>query len=384
MKFSLVIPTSNRPKLVRAVIRFLEKQKYKDFELIISDNYSNPKFSGKEICENASIENLFYFRPQSHLSMVDNWNFSLSKATGDYICFFTDKMMLLPDTLQNLADLLNHQHHDIVSWIYDRYNPDSCVDFFGSGLYISAKNFFFEGEEHLPGPYDPREALQIRASCHKQRNHYNSSEYTKGKICFGAYSRELVDKTLRAFGQLFHNISPDYSSMVLASVIAESAYELEDAGVVHINSKISNGGKNTTYDDSCLKYIKSIEKDCPILPSLPVPSLYSSLHNCVLHDYSTLKEKFSLQYEVDLVKWLVQMNEDINLENRVWSSEEIELSQKNILENYISTQLSAEEKERFYKLASSDSREKLKFAKKKHHPIHCSSIFSILNGASFK
>ena len=120
--------------------------------------------------------------------------------------------------------------------------------------------------------------------------------------------------------------------MVLASVIAESAYELEDAGVVHINSKISNGGKNTTYDDSCLKYIKSIEKDCPILPSLPVPSLYSSLHNCVLHDYTTLKEKFSLQYEVDLVKWLVQMNEDINLENRVWSSEEIELSQKNILE----------------------------------------------------
>ena len=78
-------------------------------------------------------------------------DFSLSKATGDYICFFTDKMMLLPDTLQNLADLLNHQHHDIVRRIYDRYNPDSCVDFFGSGLYISAKNFFFEGEEHLPG-----------------------------------------------------------------------------------------------------------------------------------------------------------------------------------------------------------------------------------------
>ena len=119
----------------------------------------------------------------------------------------------------------------------------TAVLIFLARVYTSQlKNFFFEGGRILPGPYDPREALQIRASCHKQRNHYNSSEYTKGKICFGAYSRELVDKTLRTFGQLFHNISPDYSSMVLASVIAESAYELEDAGVVHINSKISNGG----------------------------------------------------------------------------------------------------------------------------------------------
>ena len=122
--------------------------------------------------------------------------------------------------------------------------------------------------------------------------------------------------------------------MVLASVIAD-AYELEDAGVVHINSNISNGGKNTTYDDSCLKFIK-VSKSCPIY-IITDTGFTPSLHNCVLHDYD-FEEKFSLQYEVDIVKWLVQMNEDINLENRVWSSEEIELSQKNILENYISTQ----------------------------------------------
>lgn len=364
-------------------MHFVEKQNYTDFELIISDNYSDSEYSCEKFCDESAVENLLYFWPKTHLTMVDNWNFALSKSSGDYICFFTDKMMLLPDTLQNLSDILSREEYDVINWIYDRYNPDSPDNIWGDGWHISGKNYFYENEEHSPGPYDPREALQIRAACHKPRSQLNSSEYSRGKICFGAYSRKLVDKAIRKFGQLFHNISPDYSSMILASVIAESAYELEDAGVVHINSNISNGGKNTTYDDSCLKFIKSIEKDCPILPSLPIPRLYSSLHNCVLHDYTTLKEKFSLQYEVDLVKWLVQMNEDINLENRVWSSEEIELSQKNILENYISTQLSAEEKERFYKLASSDCREKLKFAKKKHHPIHCSSIFSILNGDSF-
>ena len=73
------------------------------------------------------------------------------------------------------------------------------------------------------------------------------------------------------------------------------------------------------------------------------------------------------------------MNEDINLENRVWSSEEIELSQKNILENYISTQLSAEEKERFYKLASSDSGKNLNLPKRNTIPsIAVQSFLSLM------
>jgi hypothetical protein len=315
--------------------------------------------------------------------MVSNWNFSLSKASGDYICFFTDKMMLLPDTLQNLADILSHEQHDIVSWIYDRYNPDSYDDFLGPGLHISAKNFFYEGEEYLPGPYDPKEILQKKADCHKPRSHLNSSEFTRSKICFGAYSRKLVDKAIRIFGQLFHNISPDYSSMILASVIAENAYELEDAGIVHINSNISNGGKNTTHDDNCLKYIKSIEKDCPILPSLPVPKLYSSLHNCVLHDYTTLKEKCSLEYEIDITEWLVQINQDLHLKSRIWSSDEVEKEQKEILNQFISSNLNSEEKARYERLTSTKALDRPKYRKKKHEPVHCDTIYSILNKNSF-
>jgi len=361
----------------------LEKQKYKDFELILSDNYSNPKHSCKKICEHASIENLFYFRPKSHLSVIDNWNFSLSKASGDYICFFTDKMMLLPDTLLNLADILSREEHDIVSWIYDRYNPDS-YDVFGPGLHISAKNFFFEGEEHLPGPYDPREALRIKASCHKPRNQFNSSESARGKICFGAYSRRLVDKAIRLFGQLFHYCSPDYTSMILASSSAESAYELAESGVVHISSKISNGATNATNDKVCLNAFKCLENGPSMLTELPVPNLYSSQHNCVLQDYKTLKEKFSLEYEVDIVKWLVHVNEDLHLKERVWSSNQVEKEQKEIFRQFISSNLNSEEKARYGRLSSTKAINRPKFRKKKHEPIHCDTIYSILNGSSFK
>ena len=315
--------------------------------------------------------------------MIDNWNFSLSKASGDYLCFFTDKMMLLPDTLQNLVDVLSCEQHDIVSWIYDRYNPQSD-DVFGPGLHISAKNFFLEGEKQSPGPYDPREALQIKASCHKPRNQFNSSEYARGKICFGAYSRRLVDKAIRLFGQLFHHYSsPDYTSMILASSSADSAYELAEAGVAHISSKISNGGKNTTNDQACLNAFKSLENGLSMLTELPVPKLYSSMHNCVLHDYTTLKEKFSLEYEVDMVKWLVHISEDLYLKDRVWSSHEVEKKQKEILRKFISSNLNSEEKARYERLCAINAINRPKFRKKKHEPVHCDTIYSILNRSSF-
>ena len=92
--------------------------------------------------------------------MVENWNYALEHTTGDYVSFFTDKMLLLPNTLQIISDVINNQNYDILNWIYDRYNPDSFDDYFDSGLYISGQNFFYEGEEYLPGPYDPKEALQ--------------------------------------------------------------------------------------------------------------------------------------------------------------------------------------------------------------------------------
>ena len=315
--------------------------------------------------------------------MVSNWNFSLSKASGDYICFFTDKMMLLPDTLQNLADILSREQHDIVSWIYDRYNPDSYDDFFGNGLHISAKNFFYEDEEHLPGPYDPREALQKKASCHKPRNQLNSSEYARGKICFGAYSRKLVNRAVGEFGELFHHSSPDYTSMILASSLAGSAYELKNSGIVHVSTNISNGAKNATHDDECLKAIKSLENGLSFFPMLPVPNLYSSQHNWVLHDYTTLKEKFSLQYEVDIVNWLIHISEDLHLDDRVWSSHEVEKKQKEILRNFISSNLNSEEKDRYERLTLKKARDRPKYRKKKHEPVHCDTIYSILNKNSF-
>lgn len=364
-------------------MKFLEFQKYQDYEVIISDNYTNQSLSCKSYCDQSNIRNLKYIKPDRDLSVVENWNYASEHTTGDYVAFFTDKMLLLPNTLKIISDVINKQNYDILNWIYDRYNPDSFDDYFDSGLYISGQNFFYEGEEYLPGPYDPKEALQKKASCHKPRTKLNSSEYARGKICFGLYSRELINRIKSITGSLFHYYTPDYNSMILGLTYANNAYEISHSGIVQINTDISSGGTCAVDDSKTLKSILSMQDGKKMISNLPINELYSSINNCVLYEYTNLKKKFSLEYEVDIAKWLIHIREDLYHKDRVWSSHETEKKQKEILNQFISYNLNSEEKDRYERLCAINAINRLRFRKKKHEPVHCDTVYSILNNDSF-
>jgi glycosyltransferase involved in cell wall biosynthesis len=106
LRFSLIYPTRHRQKFIGVALNFLLKQKYDDFEVIVSDNYSDPSLSCEDVCKKSPLKNIKYIRPPEPIGMVDNWNYALGHATGDYIFFFTDKMFLLPETLSNAGAAL--------------------------------------------------------------------------------------------------------------------------------------------------------------------------------------------------------------------------------------------------------------------------------------
>ena len=103
MKFS-IYPTFNRPNHIKTALKFLEIQKYEDFEVVVCDNYNDKKFSSEIVV--LKIKNLIYVKPPKFLGMVDNFNYALKFATGDYVCYLTDKMFLLPYSLQKFLTLL--------------------------------------------------------------------------------------------------------------------------------------------------------------------------------------------------------------------------------------------------------------------------------------
>lgn len=331
IKFSLIYPTQNRPQFIEMALKFLENQKYENFEVIICDNYTDKSYSCEDIVKRSKIKNVTYIRPPTCIGMVENWNYALNFAHGDYIGYFTDKMFLLPDTLRIVDQVFCDFLPDIVNWVDDKYSPLEFPNYFDKGRYIKTQSGV--KNDYLYAKFQTNHELRLKTEADKSRNEQNSSEYCRGKICFGVYKKSLVDKIIKKTGKLFHNISPDYTSMILGLSLAESAVEINKAGIVHILTDLSNGGKNEYNDELSLNFLKSIESDTDSTDFL-IPGLYTSTHNSVSHDYISLHKRFNLGIKLNEVNWITYITEDLYSKSRNWSSRDVEQSQKSLLNNY--------------------------------------------------
>ena len=335
-RFSLVYPTRHRPEFVRQALRILESQRHDSFEVIVCDNYVDPALSCEQICRDSALPNLKYVRPPRPVGMVENWNHSLQFATGDYISYLTDKMFVLPDALRRIEQAIDSAGGpESVSWISDAYNPDSYADYFGAGNYRSSPSDVRSGPyQH----YSPADELDRRGRAEVSRSEQSSSDYCRGKLVFGAYRRELVGRIVDRYGALFHNINPDYTSLVLGLTEARDGIELAASCVVSINTDISNGMLSDTSDTQALGFLNSLSGGAErILPNLLVPGLYASQHNQVAHDFLTLKRAFGLVFEFNTVNWLVYCNEDISRPDRRWSDARVEAEQRGLLRAFVAS-----------------------------------------------
>lgn len=332
-RFSLVYPTRHRPAFIRQALRFLEKQEYRDFEVIVSDNYQDAALSCEAECRSTSLNNLTYVHPPRSLSMVENWNFALDHASGEYICYFTDKMFLLPQTLTRANDCIEQTHAEILTWIDNSYTPKKFPEYFGEGLYETAvSSNDGQGEYYL---YDPVEELSKKGNALVSRNEQDKSSYARGKICFGAYSADLCRRIVEKTNTLFHKVSPDYTSMILGLSLATRAAEINQPGIVHVNTDLSNGGQSAIRDELALGFLVELGNAEEIMSNYLVPNLYSSIHNAVTYDYLTLKKKFELGYEFNPIHWLAYIAEDLDDPARKWSSLDVERQQRKLLDEFV-------------------------------------------------
>lgn len=335
-RFSLVYPTRHRPEFVREALRILETQRHRNFEVIVSDNYLDPTLACEQACRDSSLANLTYVRPPRPVGMVENWSYSLPFATGDYVCYLTDKMFVLPDALGRIERAIDAAGDpEIVSWTSDAYNPESFADYFGDGLYFAVSpGLRWRGYRR----FSPTGELDRRGRAEVSRGEQSSSDYSRGKLVFGAYRRDLVRRIVQRYGALFHNINPDYTSMVLGLTEARSAIELAASCVVSVNTDISNGMLSDTGDTAALRFLDSLAGGAQaIAPKLLVPGLYVSLHNWVAHDYLSLRTAFDLSFAFSEVNWLAYIIEDVHRPSRVWSDAQVEAEQKGLLAAYLAS-----------------------------------------------
>ena len=103
----MLIPTYNYVRYLPEAIESVLEQDWRDLELLISDDCSTDG-SGEVIAQYAAKDSRIRFQIHpTNLGMVQNWNWCLSEARGEYIKFlFGDDKLACPQALGKLLQLL--------------------------------------------------------------------------------------------------------------------------------------------------------------------------------------------------------------------------------------------------------------------------------------
>lgn len=120
-KVSVIIPTCNRPDLLKEAVASVDRQTYRDFEIIVIDD-------GKERLGGGAARNK-----------------GIRQATGEYIAFLDDDDVWLPEKLKRQMDVFASTPPDVgfcmcaVTNVYDDHEetttvPDGVDDYFELAL----------------------------------------------------------------------------------------------------------------------------------------------------------------------------------------------------------------------------------------------------------
>ena len=104
MKFSIIIPTKNRQTTAIQAIHSCLLSSHEDIEIVVTD-VSDTDCLRKDI-QGLNDPRVQYFHHTNPLSMKENWEYGVSKTSGDYITIIGDDDALMPDGLALAAELI--------------------------------------------------------------------------------------------------------------------------------------------------------------------------------------------------------------------------------------------------------------------------------------
>jgi glycosyltransferase involved in cell wall biosynthesis len=235
--FSIIIPTRNRYETLLYAIRTVMGQNFDSFELIIADNSDPANLPEVELIgEYLKDERVKYCRPDSILSMSDNWEFAVTKAVGEFIIIFGDDDGLVTGALKKIHTIIKGANAPLVSWARVEYSwPDRVPQLYSNLMVIPymAKTGVVNSDDYI------RKVASWRADYRYLPMLYNS-----------AVSRTLINSLIAKTGRVFNSACPDiytgYAFAHLEKTYITIGYPLSINGV----SSKSNGAAHSAGDAS--------------------------------------------------------------------------------------------------------------------------------------
>ena len=202
MKFSVLLPTRNRLDLLSYAIETVRRQDYSDWEVIVSDNFSEEGIAG--YVRSLNDQRIKYFRTDKFVPVTDNWNNALDKCDGDYVIMLGDDDCLMQGYFSTLSRVIEeHDAPDLVYtsaylYAYPGVMPGSPEGFLrsysNSKIFQSAEKPFWMGRAEAVG-------LARNSTNFRMRFDYNMQ--------FSLVSRKLI-RAMEKYGSFYQSPYPDY------------------------------------------------------------------------------------------------------------------------------------------------------------------------------
>ncbi len=271
--FSVVIPTKNRPVLLRDAILSVLWQDFTDFELIISDNH-NDEQTQLVLQEFESVPQVRIIKPSGEMKMIDHWEFATSHSLGQYVILLADRKVLYQGALKKLKN--NAQKY-----------PN--INAFSVGVQM------YDEIDHKMGWCNAIGKTKQWKSSDLVSNFVNENLFSKKsydiffpKTLNGMYKNSFAKKVRDEFGHYFNTkgvTTPDYSSFFINTALNDEIVYIGEKIILTQGERSSNGrifgaGKFQSYMDS-LGY-----ED----PYKHVPIKAPVIYNLLVIDYLTIQD----------------------------------------------------------------------------------------------
>jgi FkbM family methyltransferase len=211
-RFSVVIPTRNAEKTLKATLRTCVEQEFEDYEIVVSDNSSTP--ATEALLASIGSPRIRRVRPEKTLPMQENWEFAVEQAQGEYILVVGSDDGLLPHALKELDRILRVLNVKLLRWTQVCYNwPDMPVQqeqLAPNTLLLPLKQTHY---------YHP---IRWQDSRHMMLEVVNGAvSYAELPMVYAsAVHRDLFEALRRSTGKVFHGDCPDiYSGFALAHLL---------------------------------------------------------------------------------------------------------------------------------------------------------------------
>jgi len=137
-KISVIIPTHNRPELLKRAVQSVLNQSFQDFEIIVVDDGLEKR--ANKIIEKINDKRVFYFQNKQNLGASASRNIGIKKSKGEFITFLDDDDEFYPNKLEKQYKVIqdNLKKIDFVYCLADIYSQQS-------GEIISTQNHNLRG-----------------------------------------------------------------------------------------------------------------------------------------------------------------------------------------------------------------------------------------------